>query len=118
MSKTNMTKTVDQVEWCLINRPGTRSDDNLLTMSVWKNYYLEDFKDMIRLSMLSLKVECPTELRTHGDFKNLPSSESCSRCRRKFNEKGKYIPDPETVSARRRKEIEVNDWSMSDRDHL
>lgn len=107
----NITKTADQVKWCLENRPATKSDDTKLTLSVWRNFHETEFRSLVRVCLASLDVDIPDALKVFGrSYEDLPSSESCSRVRRKFNEKGMYLPDRETLSARRLKQYDVLDW--------
>lgn len=112
-------KVSDQVDWVLSNKPHTKSDDLQLTMSVYRWFYEEAFKSMLCRGIQSFEAEIPFELRNaRGNMKDLPSGESCSRARRKFNERGMHLPDPATLDGRRKKEFEMKEWSLSDKDHL
>ncbi len=112
MATTDLKTTKCKVEWCLINRPKTRGDDMLLALTIWKNFHKKDFKDLLFKSLVSLDVTVPVSLEFEGlgNMGNLPSVNSCSRVRRKFNENGLYLPDGETMRKRGRKTIEVLDY--------
>lgn len=119
MSTMNMQKTSGQVEWCLKNKIGTRSDDNVLTLSVWKNFHPEAFKGMIKRCLSMLEMPVPYEIMHFSMMMDdLPTAEACSRARRRLNEKGLYLPEAGTINNRRRKELEMHEWAMSDKDHL
>jgi len=45
-------------------------------------------------------------------FKELPSPETVSRCRRKWQEQGKFLPDANTMIERERKREFVKKWSQ------
>jgi len=46
-------------------------------------------------------------------FNSFPSYETISRCRRKLNEQGKYLPtDPEVIKRRAKRERAVRDWAI------
>ncbi len=111
MPRLNMKKTSAQVEWCLQHRPKTRSDDTHLTLSVWRNFHKVAFMSLVKVCLASLEIEIPETLQNCiNSYEDLPSSEACSRARRKFNEKGMYLPSRSTLSARRLKQYDVLDW--------
>lgn len=112
MATLDLKTTKSKVEWCLINRIGTRGDDMILALSVWKNFYRSDFEQLIKLSLGALEIDLPTFLqqKTSGDMNKLPSFESCRRLRQKFNEKGLYLPSDENILKRRGKRSEVVDY--------
>jgi len=56
------------------------------------------------------KMYIPFEL-----FQNFPAYESVTRCRRKLNEEGKYLPtDQKVIERRRGRERAVRDWVKQD----
>lgn len=109
MSKMEIKKMVDKVAWCLENRLVTRSDDNILTLAVWANFYREDFVDMVITSCAYLEVSRPGALYgvDIGRMKDLPSSEAISRVRRMLNAEGRFLPEPGTIEMRKRKQYEI-----------
>ena len=49
-------------------------------------------------------------------FDSFPAYESVTRCRRKIQEQGKYLPtDPEVIKRRDKRERAVRDWAIVDK---
>ncbi len=86
----------DKVEHCLKCFGETREDDSLLIISVLSSFYKYHFMDLLARSMVNLGLPVPfiirKENRENGHYKKLPSSETITRIRRKFNNEGKYLP--------------------------
>lgn len=80
----------------------------MLMLSVWKNFYRQEFECFIKMCLQSMELTVPDCL-VHASkrFENLPSSESCRRVRQKFNQQDMYLPDPKTVKGRGRKRQHV-----------
>lgn len=112
MTTLDLGTTKAKVEWCLLHKPKTREDDTILALSVWKYFHEEDYKHLLFLSLKSLHIDIPTLLTVLPDshMDKLPSFESCRRLRQKFNEKGLYLPEDETVLQRRGKIKHVLDY--------
>lgn len=84
----DLKKVKDRVEYILQNYPSAKGDDNIL---IWRY----------------LLVFCPSVRMTYREFQDLmgiPSFETITRCRRKLNEAGLYLPTSRTVRKRRRRE--------------
>lgn len=79
-----------QVEHILRLYPETRNSDRLLTIQLWKECYPIYIRD------------CGNEHIRLDDIMNLPSEDHISRYRRKFQEKGLYLPTDEKVFNRRK----------------
>lgn len=119
MSVMDMTTVKEKVAWCLEHKVETRSDDNKLTLSVWKNFYRKDFIRMIQISCHSLDLTIEEHILEGGAMNNLPSSESISRARRKIQYEDKqFLPSEETLKNRGKAETHVADWSMENKDTL
>jgi len=102
----------NQVEWCLKERAGTREDDMLLTISVWKNFYKEAFCDFLWVGLRQMEIDPPGDLLKKLNNKrmsDLPSTESIRRSRQKFNEEGKYLPCQKVQKARGREVPKVQE---------
>jgi len=112
MATLDLKTTKSKVEWCLINRKGTRGDDMILALTLWKNFHRSDFENLLKISLTALEIDLPRLLqeKSTGNMGKLPSFESCRRLRQKFNENGQYLPDDETVLKRRGKISEVRDY--------
>ena len=101
--KIDFSQLKNQVEVILRTDLESRNDDIRLMQRVWTAYYKkyvsfnkEDF---------SMKLGYCVHFE---DFKYLPSQDAVSRMRRKFNEKGLYLPTDKDVLKKRR--IGMNVW--------
>jgi len=112
MATMDLKTTKSKVEWCLKNKPKTRADDMLLTLTVWKNFHRQDFEDLLVRSMKALEIYIPRQMRLGvvGKMEKLPSPDACSRVRRKFNENRQYLPDDETLKKRGRKIFDILEY--------
>jgi len=105
-------KIKDKVAWCLENRPATKEDDMLLILSVWKNFYHQEFCDLLHTGLKTLSFEVPRELDRQlgrARMSDLPSTESIRRVRQKFNQEDKYLPSEEVMRLRRREAPKVQE---------
>ena len=108
-------KVQSRVEHCLREFPATREDDALLIISVCKNFYRDAFCHYLVMSVRALGMEAPTDLEDgwrSGSYKDLPSSETITRIRRKFNNEGMYLPtDPKVMKSRGLKVKEFQEFN-------
>lgn len=111
MSTLNIKELKDKVRFCLDSFPQTKGNDNYLVMSVWKNFYRNDYLDFVKQSLKALnRRDLSDEVETDdGNLHKLPSFESIGRVRRKFNEVGLFLPSDETMRQRGRKIAQVQD---------
>ncbi len=82
MPYNNTARTARLVEKILKDQPNTRYSDKELLMEVWSYMGLVLTSEQKRA------------------FRNLPSSETITRIRRKFQEAGKYLPTEEITKER------------------
>ena len=75
------------VEEVLSSAPQTRASDALLVLEVWRRLGLELTPDQVQMAL------------------SLPSSETITRCSRKFQSSGWYKADPETRAHRKIKQM-------------
>jgi len=85
-----------QVEHCLKTYPQTRNDDKILVPAVWSLFHVEHIARVDNEQYVKLK-----------DIVLLPSPESITRVRRKFQEEGLY---PASDYVRRRRDAQKERW--------
>jgi hypothetical protein len=85
----SLKKALERTEYILKTYPSTTGNDNLLK---WRFYKIFE-PDKIKISF-----------KTFEKFLTATSSETITRCRRKLNEKGLYLPTEKTILKRRRRE--------------
>lgn len=91
-----------KVEYCLGKYERTRNSDQVLTNAVWTTFYSQYFEMIDDRAMIYVR-----------DIYNLPPEAHIGRIRRKFNEKGKYLPtDPEVRRKRKVSEEAWREWSQ------
>jgi len=98
MQKINTLKS--KVEYCLQKYESTRGCDKNLTNAVWVEFYNKHLNRKEKEYYIKLK-----------EVYYLPSLDSISRIRRKFNEKNMYLPNNEVLAKRGRQEEKWKNWS-------
>jgi len=95
-------KLQDKVEVVLRDYPETRNSDLKLTVQMWKNYFPEYVHSNIH----------GEEYIMIDDFTTLlPREDFVSRCRRKVQEKGLYLPTLWTIAKKR--QINEDVWKKA-----
>jgi hypothetical protein len=91
-------KLINTVEFILKQEPETRNSDDYLVYCVWCKVEDATKADGIHLNLTKLKA--------------LPSYDTISRIRRKFQEESMYLPtNPAVIRKRRIKEEQMREWA-------
>lgn len=97
----NLKKKLHQTAFILDTKPYTRGDDRLLTMMFWWKFdglhkYFKEMNDAEFKEFWETLRKCT-------------SPETITRCRRKLNEMGMYLPTDATILKRRLRETSIRE---------
>lgn len=108
----------DKVEHVLQQYEATRNDDQLLLETVRKLFYVTKLEKTVSQAQIETIAWDWTRLIEASKVisKCTVSLDTVSRIRRKFQERGMYLPTDETVMKRRRRnEVKMHDFILDSR---
>ncbi len=100
-----ITTLMQKTEAILAKYPKARDDDKYLALAVWWNYHKDDISSINNSFYIKLE-----------DYYKLPSADFISRCRRKIQEAGKFLPTQWEVAHRRK--INEDVWKTYMQTHI
>ncbi len=96
MNEEKIEKLKDQVRYIMVQYPGTRDDDKLLTLGIWIEFFPEKIYTKHDENMRLVRMVALT------DTLRLPSQDHISRIRRKIQEGGELLPTTWEVAQKRK----------------